>query len=85
MSGTLYLLPCPIAAGSLDAAMPAEVIRTARRPRVLSCGERKAARAFLKEFGHPRPMRELVIVEIGHDPAAEDIDKRGSRRCVAGP
>jgi hypothetical protein len=31
MSGTLYLLPCPIAAGSLDASLPAEVIATARR------------------------------------------------------
>ena len=31
MSGTLYLLPCPIATGSLHASLPAEVIATARQ------------------------------------------------------
>ena len=65
MSGTLYLLPCPIAAGSLDAALPAAVITCARSLDRFLVEDAKTARAFLKELGHPKPMRELAIVEIG--------------------
>lgn len=75
MSGTLYLLPCPIAAGSLDAVLPAEVIAIARRLDYFLAEDAKSARAFLKEAGHPRPIRELSIVEIGHEPRTADIDE----------
>jgi 16S rRNA (cytidine1402-2'-O)-methyltransferase len=74
MSGTLYLLPCPVAAGPLDAVLPAEVIAIARRLDYFLAEEAKSARAFLKEVGHPRPIRELSIVEIGHAPRIADID-----------
>ena len=74
MSGTLYLLPCPIAAGSLEGVLPAEVIAIARRLDYFLVEEAKSARAFLKDVGHPRPIRELVIVEIGHAPRIQDID-----------
>jgi 16S rRNA (cytidine1402-2'-O)-methyltransferase len=75
MSGTLYLLPCPIAAGSLDAALPAAVITCARSLDRFLVEDAKTARAFLKELGHPKPMRELAIVEIGHAPRAGAIDE----------
>ena len=74
MSGTLYLLPCPIAAGSLDASLPATVIATARRLEHFLVEDAKTARAFLKEVGHPKPIRELAIDEIGHAPRATDIE-----------
>ena len=74
MTGALYLLPCPIAAASLDAALPADVVAIARRIEHFLAEDAKSARAFLKEIGHPRPMRELSIVEIGHEPRAADID-----------
>ena len=74
MSGTLYLLPCPIAPGSLDASLPVEVIATAHRLEHFLVEDAKTARAFLKELGHPKPIRDLSIVEIGHAPRAEDID-----------
>jgi 16S rRNA (cytidine1402-2'-O)-methyltransferase len=74
MSATLYLLPCPIAAGSLDASLPAEVIATARRLEHFLVEDAKTARAFLKELGHPKPIRDLAIDEIGHAPRAESID-----------
>lgn len=74
MRGTLYLLPCPIAAGSLHAALPAEVIATARRLEHFLVEDAKTARAFLKELGHPKPIRDLAIDEIGHAPPAESID-----------
>jgi 16S rRNA (cytidine1402-2'-O)-methyltransferase len=70
--GTLYLLPCPIADGPIDASLPATVIERARRIEHFLAEDAKSARAFLKALGHPRPLRELKIVEIGHapDPAA---------------
>ena len=74
MSGTLYLLPCPIAADSLEAVLPPEVIAIARRLDYFLAEEAKSARAFLKEVGHPRPIREVSIVEIGHAPRIADID-----------
>lgn len=74
MSGTLYLLPCPVAANSLEAALPAHVIAVAHRIEHFLVENAKSARAFLKELGHPRPMRELVITEIGHAPRASDIE-----------
>jgi len=75
VTGALFLLPCPIASGSLHAALPADVIATARRLEHFLAEDAKAARAFLKEAAHPRPMRELSIVEIGHEPRASDIDQ----------
>ena len=74
MSGTLYLLPCPIAAASLHASLPAEVIATARRLEYFLVEDAKTARAFLKALGHPKPIRDLAIDEIGHAPRAESID-----------
>jgi 16S rRNA (cytidine1402-2'-O)-methyltransferase len=73
VSGALYLLPCPIAPGSLHASLPAEVIATARRLEHFLVEDAKTARAFLKEVGHPKPIRDLVIEEIGHAPPAERI------------
>jgi 16S rRNA (cytidine1402-2'-O)-methyltransferase len=74
VSATLYLLPCPIAAGTLHASLPAEVIATARGLDHFLAEDAKTARAFLKEIGHPRAIRDLVIDEIGHAPRAADID-----------
>jgi 16S rRNA (cytidine1402-2'-O)-methyltransferase len=74
MSGTLYLLPCPIAAVPVEAALPAEVIRLARGLTHFLVEDAKSARSFLKALGHPRPVRELFIFEIGHQPRRSDID-----------
>ncbi len=73
MAGTLYLMPCPIAVGPIDEVMPDGVIRIARGLSYFLAENAKSARAVLKLFGHPRPLRELDIVEIGHDPAVESI------------
>jgi len=73
MSGTLFLLPCPIAEGSLAAALPPAVAEIARTIDHFLVEDAKSARAFLKELGHPKPIRELVILEIGHEPRAEDV------------
>lgn len=73
MSGTLYLLPTPISTGSLHAALPADVIALARCIEHFLAENAKTARAFLKQLEHPKPLRELSIVEIGHAPRDDDI------------
>lgn len=73
MNGTLYLLPAPIAAGSLHAALAPDVITLARSVEYFLVEDAKTARAFLKQLDHPKPLRELSIVEIGHAPREADI------------
>jgi 16S rRNA (cytidine1402-2'-O)-methyltransferase len=73
MTGTLYLLPCPIAEGTRDAVLPPEVIAIARGLACFLAENAKTARAFLKEIGHPLPIRDLAIVEIGHAPDERSI------------
>ena len=73
MSGTLYLLPAPISTGSLDAALPPDVIKIARGIEHFLVEDAKSARAFLKQLCHPKSLRELSIVEIGHAPREEDV------------
>lgn len=75
MSGTLYLLPSPIADGSLQRALPADVVALARRIEHFLVEDAKAARAFLKRLEHPRPLRELSIIEIGHEPRDAELQQ----------
>jgi 16S rRNA (cytidine1402-2'-O)-methyltransferase len=73
VAGTLFLLPCPIAADTRDSVLPVEVIAIACGLSYFLAENAKAARAFLKDLGHPRPLRELDIVEIGHVPESDSI------------
>lgn len=73
MSGTLYLLPIPISRGSLSAVLPPTVVALAHRIEHFLVEDAKTARAFLKQLDHPKPLRELSIVEIGHAPPAGAI------------
>ena len=73
MSGTLFLLPTPIAASSLNAALPPAVIALAHRVEHFLVEDAKTARVFLKQLGHPKSLRDLSIVEIGHAPPDSDI------------
>ncbi|HTN50007.1 MAG TPA: SAM-dependent methyltransferase [Burkholderiaceae bacterium] len=71
MAGTLYLLPCPLADRAIDEVLPDAVIGVGRGVSYFLVENAKSARAFLKALGHPRPLRELDIVEIGHTPQTE--------------
>jgi 16S rRNA (cytidine1402-2'-O)-methyltransferase len=73
-SGTLYLLPTPLADGTALEVLPAATLATARRIELFFAENAKSARAFLKSAGHPRPLQELQIVEIGHRPDRAAID-----------
>jgi 16S rRNA (cytidine1402-2'-O)-methyltransferase len=70
---TLYLLPCPIAPGVVRAVLPHDVIAIAHRLDYFLAENARSARAFLKGIEHPRPLRDLQIVEIGHAPERERI------------
>lgn len=73
MAGSLFLLPCPIAADTVAAALPPDVVDVARGLDYFLVENARSARAFLKAIGHPTPLRDLQIEEIGHEPAAEAI------------
>lgn len=75
MSGTLYLLPTPIAEGPPSIVLPAGAIEVAHRVEYFLAEDAKTARAFLRLIAHPRALRELSIVEIGHQPPAAAIDQ----------
>jgi 16S rRNA (cytidine1402-2'-O)-methyltransferase len=74
MTGTVILLPCGLAAGTALATLPAATLAIARQTEHVLAENAKSARAFLKEIGHPRPISDLHIVEIGHAPDAKAID-----------
>jgi 16S rRNA (cytidine1402-2'-O)-methyltransferase len=74
-SGTLYLLPSPIADDSLQRVLPSDVIALGRRIEYFLVEDAKSARAFLKQVGHPRRLRELSIAEIGHVPRTDAIEQ----------
>jgi 16S rRNA (cytidine1402-2'-O)-methyltransferase len=73
MAGTLFLLPCPIAHGTREAVLPADVVAIARGLTYFLAENAKTTRAFLKDIEHPQSMRELDIVEIGHAPEGRAI------------
>jgi 16S rRNA (cytidine1402-2'-O)-methyltransferase len=66
VAAILYLLPTPIAEAELGLSVQAQAL--ACRLDYFLAENAKSARAFLRRAGHPRPMRELAIVEIGHQP-----------------
>lgn len=71
--GSLVLLPNRIAQASPETSLPAGTLEVARRLRHFRAESAKSARAFLKAIGHPVPLAQLDIQEIGHAPAAERI------------
>jgi 16S rRNA (cytidine1402-2'-O)-methyltransferase len=75
----LHLLPVPIAsepaAAAAAAVLPAAAIELARHADYFLAENARSARAFLKSIGHPRPIAQLQIIEIGHEPDVTAIDQ----------
>jgi len=63
-SGTLYLLPVDLGGGDAQAVLAGKALEVARRLDVFVVENAKSARRFLKEAGHPRPLREIHIAEL---------------------
>lgn len=74
MPGTIYLLPNLVSDGKVADALPAGTLAAMRRIDRFLVEAAKTARAAIKAMGHPKPVSELVIEEIGHDPDPGKID-----------
>ena len=68
MTGTLYLLPNRIAETAISDVLPEKTVRISRQTDYFLAENAKSARAFLKALGHPKPIADLTICEIGHKP-----------------
>jgi 16S rRNA (cytidine1402-2'-O)-methyltransferase len=73
--GRLLLLPTPLGTSDPASVLPQAVLQAARATRYFLAERAKSARAFLKEIGHPGPMQDLQIAEIGHAPDATRLDE----------
>jgi 16S rRNA (cytidine1402-2'-O)-methyltransferase len=70
MAGTLYLVPNLLGLVPPEQVLPGRTIAIARRLGHFVVENAKPARAFLKSIDPGRPLREVVIAEIGADPVA---------------
>jgi 16S rRNA (cytidine1402-2'-O)-methyltransferase len=71
-TGTLYLIPVPLAAGPVDASLPPHTLDITRRLNTFVVEHSKTARAWLKAMGHPGPMQAVTMLELSeHTPAKE--------------
>lgn len=72
--GTLYLIPVPLGDSPPALTIAEDIIARVRRIAIFGVENAKSARAHLKAFAHPMPLREITIVEIagddGHAPLA---------------
>lgn len=72
--GTLYLLPTLLGESAAEDVLPRHTLEVARGMRYVLAENAKSARAFFKAIGHPGPIADITIVEIGHEPDAARID-----------
>ena len=75
MTGTLFLLPNQITEGDPTLTLPAATVDVARTCRRFLAENAKSARHFLKAIGHPTPISDLEIVEIGHEPDQKQFEQ----------
>ncbi len=68
MTGTLFVLPVPLGGADPADVLPPPVLTIARQARYVLAENARTARAFLKSAGHPGPIQQVRIVEIGHAP-----------------
>lgn len=74
MAGTLYLIPVPLADGTVDASLPPHTLDIARRLNTFVVEHPKTARAWLKAMGHPGPMQAVAMLELSEHTPGKDVD-----------
>lgn len=67
--GTLYLIPVPLGDAPPALTISENAIACVRRIAHFGVENARSARAHLKAFAHPMPLREITIVEIAGDDA----------------
>lgn len=73
-SGTLYLIPVSLGPAPTSLTTPADVATRARSLSYFVVENAKTARAELKRFEHPQPLRDLDIRELPEKPSTTDLD-----------
>ncbi|MCF8177049.1 MAG: SAM-dependent methyltransferase [Sulfuritalea sp.] len=74
MTGTLWLLPVSLGDTTWERCLPPDTREAACRLTRFVAENAKTARAELKRFGHPVPLRELVIEQLPKHPTATEIE-----------
>jgi 16S rRNA (cytidine1402-2'-O)-methyltransferase len=73
-AGRLYLLPAPLSGDTpAEAVVPAAVLARIRALDHFVVENAKSARGWLARCAHPRPLRELTLVELSEHTPAKDI------------
>jgi 16S rRNA (cytidine1402-2'-O)-methyltransferase len=85
-AGALYLIPVSLGEAPLALTTPAEVGARACSLDYFVVENARTARAELKRFAHPRPLRDLDIRELPENPGPADLDAlltpiRAGRDC----
>jgi len=73
--GALLLLPTLIGEGAPERVLPAATLALARATTVFLAENAKSARAFLRAIGHPEPIANLTVTQIGHAPDPRRFDE----------
>lgn len=72
-TGTLYLIPVPLGPVAPEACLPPDTLAVARQLDTFVAERAKTARAHLRAMGHPRPLQELVILELNEHTKSGEI------------
>ena len=78
-TGTLYLVPVDLGSGDAPALLPHATLEVARRLDVFVAENAKSARRFLKDAGHPRPMREIQIAVLDEHGGGHAVEQALAR------
>ena len=70
----LHLLPVALSGADPLGSVPRDTLEATRRLTRFLAENAKSARAHLKAIGHPLPLQQIDILEIGHHPEANRID-----------
>jgi 16S rRNA (cytidine1402-2'-O)-methyltransferase len=77
--GTLYLIPVDLGGGDARAVLAGTTLEVARRLDLFVAEDAKSARRFLKEAGHPRPLREIHIGELDQEGGGQAVTEALAR------
>jgi 16S rRNA (cytidine1402-2'-O)-methyltransferase len=72
-TGTLYLIPVPLGPVPPHTCLPPDTVNIARRLSTFIVENAKTARVHLKSMDHPKPLRELTLLELNEHTKAGDI------------
>jgi 16S rRNA (cytidine1402-2'-O)-methyltransferase len=78
-SGTLYLIPVDLGGDDARAVLAGATLEVTRRLDAFVAENAKSARRFLKEAGHPRPLRELQISQLDPEGGGQAVNEALAR------